>query len=66
MGPFNIDRQYQRIEAIERLLCQDNLSPQTRDMWRRIQNGIALTESEYNQRVCWVYRNHRRGVIEYE
>ena len=66
MGPFDLDRQYQRMESIQALLSQPNLPTHTREMWTRILNGISLDEDSYNMRVMWAYRNHKREIISYE
>jgi len=65
MGPYDIDRQYARMESIRTLLSRDNLPQETRDLWTRVLNNIALDEDTYNMRVMWTYRNHKRNIIEY-
>lgn len=65
MGPYDIDRQYARMESVRALLSRDNLPQETRDLWTRVLNNIALDEDTYNMRVMWVYRNHKRNIIEY-
>ena len=65
MGPYDIDRQYARMESVRNLLSRDNLPQETRDLWTRVLNNIALDEDTYNMRVMWAYRNHKRNIIEY-
>lgn len=66
MGPFDIDRQYKRMESVKRLLSQHNLPTETRELWTRVLNNIALDEDTYNMRVMWAYRNHTRKLIDYD
>ena len=65
MGPYDIDRQHARMESVRTLLSRDNLPQETRDLWTRVLNNIALDEDTYNMRVMWAYRNHKRNIIEY-
>ena len=65
MGPYDIDRQYARMESVRTLLSRDDLPQETRDLWTRVLNNIALDEDTYNMRVMWAYRNHKRNIIEY-
>ena len=65
MGPYDINRQYARMESVRTLLSRDNLPQETRDLWTRVLNNIALDEDTYNMRVMWAYRNHKRNIIEY-
>ena len=66
MGPFDIDRQYKRMESVKRLLNRDNLPTETRELWTRVLNNIALDEDTYNMRVMWAYRNHTKRLIDYD
>jgi len=66
MGPFDIDRQYARMESVKRLLSRDNLPTETRELWTRVLHNIALDEDTYNMRVRWAYRNHTRKLIDYD
>jgi hypothetical protein len=66
MGPFDIDRQYERMESVRTLLSQDNLPTETRELWYRILRNIALDEDTYNMRVMWAYRNHGKDIIDYD
>jgi len=65
MGPYDIDRQHARMESVRNLLSRDNLPQDTRDLWTRVLNNIALDEDTYNMRVMWTYRNHKPNIIEY-
>jgi hypothetical protein len=65
MGPFDIDRQYKRMESVKRLLSQPNLPTETRDLWTRVLNNIAFDEDTYNARVMWAYRNHKQELVEW-
>lgn len=65
MGPFDIDRQYKRMESVKRLLSQPDLPPSTQALWQHVLNNIALDENTYNARVMWTYRNHRKEIIDY-
>ena len=65
MGPFDIDRQYERIQAVECLLSRKDLPDETREIWTRIRNSIALDEDTYNARVMYTYRNHRKEIVEW-
>lgn len=65
MGPFDYDRQHQRMEAVKQLLSQPNLPTRTRELWTRVLNNIALDEDTYNSRVMWAYRNHRKEIVEW-
>ena len=65
MGPFCIDRQYERIRNCERVLANPQLPPQTRKLWTQIRNAIALDEDTYNMRVMWTYRNHKQELVEW-
>lgn len=66
MGPFDLDRQYKRMESVKALLSQPNLPTETRELWTRILNNIAFDEDTYNMRVMWTYRNHKQEIIDYE
>ena len=65
MGPYDIDRQYARMESVRTLLSRDNLPQETRKLWTHVLNNIALDEDTYNMRVMWTYRNHKQDIIEY-
>ena len=65
MGPFDIDRQYERMESVKRLLSQPNLPTETRELWTRVLNNIALDEDTYNARVMYAYRNHKTELVEW-
>ena len=65
MGPFDIDRQYARMESIERLLSNPNLPTRTRELWTRILNNLAFDEDTYNARVMYAYRNHNKEIIQW-
>jgi hypothetical protein len=56
MGPYSEARQFQRAEAIKRLL-DDNpeLELPYRAMWARHLNNLAMNETTYNYRVKHVY-----------
>lgn len=66
MGPFNLNRQYKRKEAVQRLLSRADLPTETRDMWQRIHSEITLDEAVYNKRVCETYANHKVQGVDYE
>lgn len=56
MGPYSEARQYQRAEAIQRLLDNNpDLDPLYKAMWQKHLNNLALNETTYNYRVNHVY-----------
>lgn len=57
MGPFSEDKQWQRSQAIQRMIDDKSLSEEVRGMWSRKLVGLALTEDEYNQRVIEIYNS---------
>lgn len=62
MGPFDALRQLERSKACERIQ-QRTTDPAVRQMWQRIQAGLAHNEAEYTQRVKDWYTTHR-GIIQ--
>ena len=68
MGPYSEQKQFERAEAIQRLLDTnpqiDNLY---RGMWENKLRDLAKNETEYNYRVKTIYSQMKRGpVIQYE
>lgn len=62
MGPFNELRQAQRANAILKLLdTNPQLDVETRALWQRKLEGLALTEEEYNARVVETYKDYTDG-----
>ena len=59
MGPFSEQTQQQRSRACARIIENPRTKPEVAQMWRRIQNRLAVTEAEYEQRVYLTYRNHK-------
>ena len=56
MGPYSEAKQYQRAEAIQRLLENNpDLDPLYKAMWQKHLNNLALNETTYNYRVKHVY-----------
>jgi 3-methyladenine DNA glycosylase/8-oxoguanine DNA glycosylase len=56
MGPYSEERQYQRAQAIKRLLdTNPNLDPVYKAMWEDKLKGLALNEATYNHRVKTIY-----------
>ena len=68
MGPFSEDRQYQRAQAIQRLLDQSpGLDPVYKAMWENKLRNLAMNETTYNYRVKSIYsRMTRKGIIQYD
>lgn len=68
MGPYCEERQYQRAEAIQRLLeTNPQLSDETRVMWERHLMNLSHNEDTYNYRVKHIYSKMKRGgIISYE
>jgi hypothetical protein len=65
MGPFDHEKQAQRIESIERIVKNKKIKKEVRDMWSRILKRIALTEEDYNARVMYHYRDFpKKRLIE--
>ena len=62
MGPFSEEKQYQRAEAIQRLLdTNPQLNPETRSMWERKLKELSFNESTYNFRVREIYTQMRNS-----
>lgn len=62
MGPFSEEKQYQRAEAIQRLLdTNPQLNPETRTMWERKLKELSFNESTYNFRVREIYTQMRNS-----
>jgi hypothetical protein len=62
MGPFSEEKQYQRAEAIQRLLdTNPQLNSETKTMWERKLKELSFNESTYNFRVREVYTQMRNS-----
>jgi len=56
MGPYSEAKQYQRAEAIQRLLDNNpDLDPLYRAMWEKHLINLARNETTYNYRVKHIY-----------
>lgn len=66
MGPYSEEKQYQRAEAIARLLDNPKLSTETRMMWERHLKNLSHNEETYNFRVKHIYSKLKRNGAIYE
>lgn len=58
MGPYSDERQYQRAQAICRVLEQD-LTDDARRIWEQHLRGLSRSEEQYNARVKMIWTNIR-------
>lgn len=62
MGPFDIQRQRERKQRLERLAREPNLNPEVARIWQRLADEVTFDEAEYNQRCVDVYSSVRDTV----
>lgn len=55
MGPFEVERQRDRKQRLERLAREPGLDPQTARIWQRLADEVTFDEAEYNRRCVQVY-----------
>lgn len=63
MGPWSELTQLRRIDAVKRLLAQDDLSDWARNYWSGVLERICRTEDRYNARVVGVYTEMRARQV---
>ena len=64
MGPYSEQKQFERAEAIQRLLdTNPQLDDLYRGMWENKLRALALNEEAYNIRVKQVYGTMKRQPI---
>jgi len=63
MGPFDPARQQARADACMRIVLDPHTTDETKRMWQRIHNRLALTETEYLDRIYLTYRTHTKELI---
>ena len=67
MGPWNEQKQLERLHAVREVLQKNDLSAWARNYWGTVFDTISRTEDRYNARVVTTYKNmKRKGIIEYE
>jgi len=64
MGPFDLDRQLARAQACLRIANHPQAKPEVQLLWQGIHNRLALTESEYNDRVRLTYTRHNTEIVQ--
>lgn len=65
MGPYSEERQFQRADAIARLL-KTELPDETRAMWEMHLRNLSRNETQYNIRVVEIFKNIKsKGVIQW-
>ena len=64
MGPYSEERQYERAQAIARLLSDPNLNDEVRIIWERHLANLSRDESQYNSRVKQIYTEMRNRYTE--
>jgi len=63
MGPFDIQRQRERKQRLERLAREPNLTPEVARIWQRLADEVTFDEAEYNQRCVAVYKDMSRDTV---
>lgn len=63
MGPFDPLRQQARADACMRIIANPHTTAEAKRMWQGIHNRLALTETEYLDRVYLTYRQHPKELI---
>ena len=70
MGPWSVEIQKKRADAIKRLLATNpQLDSYMKGVWQNKLNNLAQNEDEYNQRVKRVYsllKPKHKGWVTYE
>ena len=59
MGPWSEERQYQRAQAIARVLAQPDLDEDMRRIWDNHLRNLSRSEAQYNARVRQIYTEMR-------
>ena len=59
MGPWNEERQFERAQAIARVLEDPNLNEDARRIWENHLRGLSRSEAQYNARVRAIYTEMR-------
>lgn len=55
MGPFDVQRQSQRADAVRRILSRPNITPWARQFWSKTLRDLCFCVDNYNERVYTVY-----------
>lgn len=63
MGPFDIQRQRERKQRLERLAREPNLNPEVARIWQRLADEVTFDEAEYNQRCVDLYKDRSRDTV---
>ena len=63
MGPWSEETQMRRVDAVRRLLAQDNLSDWARNYWQSVLDRIARDEDRYNARVVTTFNEMRKRAM---
>ena len=64
MGPWNEIRQLERINNVQRVLDNPQLSTWARNYWTRVLNTLSRDEARYNSRVVALYTQIRKQQME--
>jgi hypothetical protein len=64
MGPWSEERQYQRAQAIARVLADPNLNEDARRIWERHLGNLSSNEDQYNARVRQIWTEMRNRYTE--
>ena len=65
MGPYSEEKQYQRAQAISRLLENNpQLDDITKAMWKQKLTNLCFNEDSYNERVRMIFSGVKRFTDE--
>lgn len=64
MGPWSEERQYQRAQAIARVLADPNLNEDARRIWENHLKNLSRNEDQYNARVRQIWTEMRNRYTE--
>ena len=64
MGPWCEERQYQRAQAIARVLEQPDLNEEARRIWDNHLRNLSRSEEQYNARVRQIWTDIRNRYTE--
>lgn len=59
MGPWSEERQFERAQAIARVLQDPELNEEARRIWENHLRGLSRSEAQYNARVRQIYTEMR-------
>ena len=64
MGPWSEERQFERAQAIARVLQHPDLNEDARRIWENHLRGLSRSEAQYNARVRQIYTEMRNRYTE--